>query len=34
VAVLSDDQPTEAGGIDQDEAAAVAAVDAITAARS
>ena len=34
VAVLSDDQPTEAAGIAQDEAAAVAAVDAIAAART
>lgn len=34
VAVLSNDQPTESAGITQDQAAAVAAVDAITAARS
>ena len=34
VAVLSNEQPTEACGIAQDEAAAVAAVDAITAAHS
>ncbi len=34
VAVLSDDQPTEAGGIAQDQAAAVTAVDAIAAART
>lgn len=34
VAVLSDGQPTESAGIAQDQAAATAAVDAITAARS
>jgi hypothetical protein len=34
VAVLSDDQPTEAGGIAQAKAAAVAAADAAVAAHS
>ena len=34
VAVLSNDQPSEAGGIAQDEAAAVAAADAVSIARS